>query len=100
MAKKRIARKDRKAKNRRNIKIEVNSNISKKDMEDLQKFKCTVKENVNCGSGSCFYFLGFIGALVYYISTAPDIWAAIIGFFKALLWPAFLVYEALLFMGM
>ena len=48
-----------------------------------------------CGGGA--YFLGFIGAAVYYISTASSFGAGVVGVLKALVWPAFLVYEALKF---
>jgi hypothetical protein len=41
------------------------------------------------------YGLGIIGAAIYYISQATTFWAGFIGFLKALVWPAFLVYEAL-----
>ena len=51
------------------------------------------------GTGGCAYFLGFLGAAIYYITTAPSVWDAIIGFFKAIVWPAFLVYGVLLFIG-
>ena len=44
------------------------------------------------GCGGFFYFLGFLGALAYYWTTAPNIWAGVVGFFQALFWPAFLVY--------
>jgi hypothetical protein len=47
------------------------------------------------GSGGAFYFLGFLGALIYYLTTAPTFGEAVIGFIKALVWPAFLVYGAL-----
>jgi len=40
-----------------------------------------------------FYFLGFIGAAVYFIGQATDFWDGVVGFLKALVWPAFLVYE-------
>ena len=50
---------------------------------------------VNKGSGSFAYFLGFIGAAIFYISTAPDFWAGFVGLLKAAVWPAFLVYAAL-----
>lgn len=54
----------------------------------------------NCNSPmSCMYFLGFIGAAVYYISTAAGFWAGVVGFFKAIVWPAFLVYEAFVKLG-
>jgi hypothetical protein len=44
---------------------------------------------------SAIYGLGLIGAVVYYISTATGFWIGVLGFLKALVWPAFLVYEAL-----
>ncbi len=43
---------------------------------------------------SCFYGLGFIGAAVYFISQATGFWLGTLGFLKAVVWPAFLVYEA------
>lgn len=45
-------------------------------------------------SGGTVYFLGLIGAAVYYISTSTGFWMGVLGFLKALVWPAFLVYEA------
>lgn len=47
------------------------------------------------GSGSAIYGLGVIGAAVYFISRADSLGAGIVGFLKALVWPAFVVYEAL-----
>jgi hypothetical protein len=41
------------------------------------------------------YGLGLIGAAVYYIQMATSFWAGVIGFIKALLWPAFIIYEVL-----
>lgn len=51
------------------------------------------------GCGGCAYFLGFIGAAVYYISTATGFWNGVLGFLKAIVWPAFFVYGALKFFG-
>lgn len=48
---------------------------------------------------SALYGLGFIGAAVYYISVATSFWSGVVGFLKAIVWPAFLVYEALKAMG-
>ncbi|NND77428.1 MAG: hypothetical protein HKN39_04535 [Flavobacteriales bacterium] len=48
---------------------------------------------------SAIYGLGFIGAVVYYISTASSFMAGIAGIFKAIVWPAFLVYELLEFLN-
>jgi hypothetical protein len=49
--------------------------------------------------GEAVYGLGFIGAAVYYISTAASFWLGVLGFLKAIVWPAFLVYEALKYLG-
>jgi hypothetical protein len=46
-------------------------------------------------SGNAVYGLGFIGAVIYYISTATTFWIGVLGFLKAMVWPAFLVYELL-----
>ena len=49
--------------------------------------------------GGGIYFLGLIGAAVYYIRAADSFGEGLVGFLKALVWPAFLVYEALKEMG-
>lgn len=46
-----------------------------------------------------FYFLGLVGAAVYYIRAADSFGEGLVGFLKALVWPAFLVYEALRALG-
>ncbi|MGM0688468.1 MAG: hypothetical protein ACQESO_02675 [Bacillota bacterium] len=51
------------------------------------------------GAAGAVYGLGAIGAAIYFISQAGTFWAGVIGFLKALVWPAFLVYEALKFFG-
>jgi hypothetical protein len=53
------------------------------------------KEIHNSGPAGAVYGLGLIGAAVFYISQAASFWAGVLGFLKALVWPAFLVYEAL-----
>ncbi len=69
-----------------------------KKKETKKKEVC--KHNfANSCSGGCGYFLGFIGAAVYYISTATGFWNGVLGVLKALVWPAFLVYEVLKFLG-
>ncbi len=40
------------------------------------------------------YGMGFIGAAVYFISAATSFWSGALGFLKAIIWPALLVYEA------
>lgn len=44
-------------------------------------------------SPSCVYLLGLIGAATYFISTATGFWMGVVGVLKALVWPAFLVFE-------
>ena len=54
----------------------------------------------NPGMFSGFYGLAFIGAAVYFIGHATSFWAGVLGFLKALVWPAFVIYRALELMGM
>lgn len=49
--------------------------------------------------GNTVYGMGFIGAVIYYISHATGFWMGLLGFLKAIFWPAFLVYEALKALG-
>jgi len=51
-----------------------------------------IKENASMSN--TLYGLGFIGAAVYFILHATSFWMGVIGFLKAIVWPAFLVYEA------
>jgi hypothetical protein len=46
-------------------------------------------------AGGGAYFLGIIGAAVYYIQQSHTFGAGLLGFLKALVWPAFLVYDLL-----
>lgn len=50
------------------------------------------KRNYN-SSGNAVYSLGMLGALIYYISTASGFWVGVLGVLKAIVWPAFVVYE-------
>jgi len=58
-----------------------------------------MNQNISQGTNGAIYGLGFIGAVVYYISTAPTFWIGVLGFLKAIVWPAFLVYDALRFLA-
>lgn len=51
------------------------------------------KKNIDCGTAGAIYGLGFIGALIYFISTATGFWSAVLGILKAIIWPTFFVYE-------
>ncbi len=69
--------------------------LKKKIKKKVKKKMGNVKVEVNKGSWGFAYFLGFIGAAIFYVSTAPDFWAGALGLLKAVVWPAFLVYAAL-----
>jgi hypothetical protein len=58
------------------------------------------KQEISChGSSGALYGLGFVGAVIYYISTAASFWGGVLGILKAIVWPVFLVYELLRFLG-
>lgn len=44
------------------------------------------------------YFMAFIGSAVYFIQQAATFWTGVLGFLKALVWPAFLIYDLLTFL--
>jgi len=46
------------------------------------------------------YGLGFIGVAVFFIYHATSFWMGVLGFLKAVVWPALLVYAALKHLGM
>jgi hypothetical protein len=50
-------------------------------------------------SSNAVYGFGFIGSAIYFISTATGFWMGVFGFFKALVWPAFVAYYALNYFG-
>ncbi len=59
-----------------------------------EKTDCCKSSNRNAAAGGGgFYGLGFIGAAIYFISQSATFGAGVVGFLKALVWPAFLVYE-------
>ena len=58
-----------------------------------------VKMTMQGGSSDTVYGLGLLGAWYFYISRATTLREGVIGFFKGLFWPAFLVYEVLTFLN-
>ncbi len=59
---------------------------------------CKINPCDSCGGA--FYGLGFIGAAIYYISSATGFWMGVLGFLKAIVWPVFMVLELFKFLGM
>jgi hypothetical protein len=61
--------------------------------------KVTVHES-SAASGGAVYGLGLIGAIVYYFQHADTFLQFVLGFLKALIWPALVVYKILDFLKM
>ena len=55
-------------------------------------------EESHGGSADAVYALGLFGAWAFYIGRAKNFREGLIGFFKGLFWPAFLVYDLLVFL--
>jgi hypothetical protein len=67
-------------------------------MAKEQKIKCSCGHFHKCGGAG--YGLGFLGAAIYYLSTATGFWMGVLGILKAIVWPAFLVFHLLKFLAM
>jgi hypothetical protein len=62
----------------------------------LQNINVMTNTKVQNGApAGAIYAMGVVGAAVYYISTATSFWMGVFGLLKSLVWPAFLVYEAM-----
>ncbi len=69
--------------------------MSDTDEETKHSHKAHAKGKNN--HASITYFLGFIGALIFYIQQADGFWRIIAAFLKAMVWPAYVVYDTLKF---
>jgi hypothetical protein len=70
------------------------------DEKDMNEQECCKPRNhYHRGSSGAVYGLGFIGACVYFIGNAATFWLGVLGFLKALVWPAMLVYAALKYLN-
>jgi len=50
-------------------------------------------------SSGWIYFLGIIGSIVFFWQDVTSFWTGVLAILKALVWPAFLVYEVFKFLG-
>jgi hypothetical protein len=73
--------------------------MARNKRDDDENCKCGGHHKWHHGCGGGMYGLGFLGAVIYYISTATSFWIGVLGVLKALVWPAFLVFELLKFLG-
>lgn len=52
------------------------------------------------GALGFFSLLAYIGAAIYFISVSDgEFWSVILGLLKAIVWPVFVVYHALMLLG-
>jgi hypothetical protein len=58
------------------------------------------KSKSGTGIAGAVYFMGFIAAIIYFIQNAVSFGTGVLGFLKALVWPAVLVYNLLEFLKM
>jgi len=66
--------------------------------ENSKMGKSEKKRNMPHAASGGVYGLAFIGALIYFIQHADTFWIGVLGFFKALVWPAILIYKILQFL--
>jgi hypothetical protein len=87
--------------NQPQIKIkQIGEKMDTEIIPTVEKEEKSEKVNVRVqgGSSGAVYGLGMIGASIYYINRATTPQEKAIGFLKALVWPVFLVKEALEFL--
>lgn len=81
------------------IQVSIKPGKFKKEWKEEFKEGCKTN-NVCCHSSGAVYGLGFVGAAIYFISTATGFWMGVLGFLKAIVWPVFVTYGLLKFLGM
>lgn len=74
------------------VEAAIESYITKK-VKSWEK-KSKVKSGSD-GTAGALYFVGFVGAFIYWMQAAAGFGAVVTGFLKALVWPAYIVYKLL-----
>ena len=85
-----------KAKSKKEPELEINAKL--KGVDDVKNWNWDSKNkkvDSTHGSAGALYFVGFIGALVYWLQAAVGFGAVVTGVLKALVWPAYIVYKLL-----
>ena len=71
-------------------------NVARPKKEEFFSRGKTCKSTPSCcDSSGAIYFLGFIGALIYYISSSIGFWATVVSVLKATIWPTMLILKLL-----
>jgi hypothetical protein len=68
------------------------------DVKETRQAEQNAAAKSRGGSGDTVYFVGAIGAWVYYIGRAGSVREGALGFLKGLVWPALLVHKVLAFL--
>lgn len=76
-------------------KLDISAKIS--GAEDFEQWCKEHKKHSksSSGAGGALYFVGFIGALIYWSQAATNFGGYLTGLLKALVWPAYIVYKLL-----
>lgn len=76
--------------------LEINAKFSGPEFwKDWGKNKKGKAKSGSDSGGGALYFVGFIGAFIYFMQAADGFGAVITGVLKALVWPAYIVYKLL-----
>ena len=51
------------------------------------------------GPSGFIFFVAYIGAVVYFFQQQPDFWGFILALLKAIVWPAFVLFNVLEVLG-
>lgn len=78
----------------------ITAKFSAKVPEAVMSECCGKKKHYKKGPSGALYFLGFIGAAIYYIGLATSFGMGVVGFLKALVRPVFLVHGLLKYLGL
>lgn len=55
-------------------------------------FVKVTKQNSSLGF---IFFTAYIGAVIYFFQQSPDFWGFILALIKAIVWPAFILYNVM-----
>ncbi|MFA5750054.1 MAG: hypothetical protein WC895_02445 [Candidatus Shapirobacteria bacterium] len=65
-----------------------------------KKYHCSSRSHHGHGDSGVIYGLGMIGALFYFLGNATSFTMVMIGIGKAIFWPAILMFELLIYLGL
>jgi len=57
--------------------------------------KSLIKVTGSHGPSGLYFFVAYIGAVVYFYQQSPGFWGLIVALAKALVWPALVLYHVL-----